>query len=152
MSVYVLLISDENVPLWNECCIITSPRSHNSQRTSCSSSLFPALLPLQICRLASSLTPGLRNRFMCLCSKAWFCWLPAQKFCKNSWANLIISCILVSSACVGGDRWKHWLLGQETSFSYTQHLLLTWESEGVCWGPVVGKYWGAALLMLKRSQ
>lgn len=45
------------------------------------------------------LTPGLRNRFMCLCSNAWFCWFPAQKFCKNSCASFIISCILVSSAC-----------------------------------------------------
>lgn len=66
--------------------------------------LLPAL-PSQISRHAWGLTPGLRNRFMCLCSKAWFCWLPAQKFCRNSWASLIISCILVSSACVEGGRW-----------------------------------------------
>lgn len=47
---------------------------------------------------------------MCLCSKAWFCWLPAQKFCKNSWASLIISCILVSSACVGEETGKAFIV------------------------------------------
>lgn len=43
------------------------------------------------------LTPGLRKRLMCLCRRAWFCWFPAQKFCRNWWANFIMSCMRRSS-------------------------------------------------------
>ena len=31
-----------------------------------------------------TVTPGVRNSSRCLWSRAWFCWLPRQKFCRNS--------------------------------------------------------------------
>lgn len=43
------------------------------------------------------LTPGLRKRLMCLCRRAWFCWFPAQKFCRNWWASFMMSCMRRSS-------------------------------------------------------
>lgn len=91
---------------------------------------------------------------MCLCSKAWFCWLPAQKFCKNSWANRIISCILVSSACVGGKRWKKGTDCQARmpASATPQHLLLSWNSGSACWGPAAGESWGWALPTLRTEK
>lgn len=43
------------------------------------------------------LTPGLRKRLTCLCRRAWFCWFPAQKFCRNWWASFMMSCMRRSS-------------------------------------------------------
>lgn len=40
-SIYVLLRVDQNVPPWNERCIRTGPRGHNSKRTTSSSYASP---------------------------------------------------------------------------------------------------------------
>lgn len=56
------------------------------------------------------LTPGERKRSRCLCSKDWFCWLPRQKFWRNSCASIIMSSIRKSSFCNKKRDIMHFLL------------------------------------------
>lgn len=101
------LISLHNWKLFiNMCCIVMASRIWKKEmrtRTELLRLRSKKLLQIGILwcgmpeHLAGRLTPGLRKRLMCLCSRAWFCWFPAQKFCRNWWANFMISCIRKSS-------------------------------------------------------
>lgn len=79
------------------------------------------------------LTPGLRKRLMCLCSRAWFCWFPAQKFWRNSWASFMISCIRTSSPC----RTKHTSLLHWVVFAF--FFLINSPQTTVLTGPFIFK-------------
>lgn len=93
---------------------------------------------------------------ICLCSRAWFCWFPAQKFCRNWWANFMMSCIRKSSpwrgrsAILQQSQRKTWLQEREIP-----RYLLVWdlkqlENNGV--GPHVSQQPLLLLLALPARQ
>lgn len=112
------LISLHNWKLFMKmCCMVTASRiwerRKEEERTSTKSVNFRFVIlkhsiyrnlttsivdvPRSNTEMPMVLTPGLRNKLICLWRRAWFCWFPAQKFCRNSWASFMISCIRTSS-------------------------------------------------------
>lgn len=84
------------------CCCFGPCTFHSADRTACSTTK-----GCKVCQGKSAVrlyqyTPGVRKRFWCLFSRAWFWGFPLQKFCRKVCARVMISFIF-SSLCAKAE-------------------------------------------------